>query len=164
MPTSICGSTTGDFVIVMVTEPRAARTSPLQVRLPAYPRAVKRDADLDIRRPDLLGVRRLGTVRWFKEEKGYGRITADDGEVLFVHFGAIIMGGVPLTAGGATLQSRLERWHSRSRPSQRRRRTTSGLTFVRIRAAIRHRDVPIGGVAWNPLRPAWLPRMLATRR
>lgn len=48
---------------------------------------------MDIRRPDLLGVRRLGTVRWFKEEKGYGRITSDDGEVLFVHFGAIIMAG-----------------------------------------------------------------------
>lgn len=27
----------------------------------------------------------MGTVRWFKDEKGYGRITADDGEVLFVH-------------------------------------------------------------------------------
>jgi cold shock CspA family protein len=46
--------------------------------------------DLDIRRPDLLGVRRLGTVRWFKDERGYGRITADDGEVLFVHWSAII--------------------------------------------------------------------------
>jgi CspA family cold shock protein len=41
---------------------------------------------LDIRRPDLRGVRRLGVVRWFKDDKGYGRITADDGEVLFVHF------------------------------------------------------------------------------
>jgi cold shock CspA family protein len=45
--------------------------------------------DLDIRRPDLLGIRRTGTVRWYKEEKGYGRITADDGEVLFVHFSGI---------------------------------------------------------------------------
>lgn len=42
--------------------------------------------DLDVRRPELLGVQRSGTVRWFKQEKGYGRITADDGEVLFVHF------------------------------------------------------------------------------
>ena len=39
-------------------------------------------ADLDIRRPDLRGVRRSGVVRWFSDDKGYGRITADDGEVL----------------------------------------------------------------------------------
>lgn len=42
--------------------------------------------ELEVRRPELLGVQRTGTVRWFKQEKGYGRITADDGEVLFVHF------------------------------------------------------------------------------
>ena len=45
--------------------------------------------DLDIRRPELRGVRRLGVVRWYKDEKGYGRITADDGEILFVHFSDI---------------------------------------------------------------------------
>ena len=49
--------------------------------------------DLDVRRPELRGVRRTGTVRWFKPDKGYGRITADDGEVLFVHFSAIVMDG-----------------------------------------------------------------------
>jgi CspA family cold shock protein len=49
--------------------------------------------DLDIRRPDLDGVRRRGTVRWYKDDKGYGRITADDGEVLFVHFSGIEMDG-----------------------------------------------------------------------
>lgn len=47
------------------------------------------DDGLDIRRPELKGVRRPGTVLWFKDEKGYGRITADDGEVLFVHFSGI---------------------------------------------------------------------------
>jgi CspA family cold shock protein len=46
--------------------------------------------DLDIRRPDLLGVPRKGTVRWFKDDKGYGRITADDGEVLFFHCSEIL--------------------------------------------------------------------------
>lgn len=51
------------------------------------------DDDLAIRRPELRGIRRLGTVRWFKREKGYGRITADDGEVLFVHFSAILADG-----------------------------------------------------------------------
>jgi cold shock protein len=49
--------------------------------------------DLDIRRPELRGVRRSGTVRWFKDDKGYGRITADDGEVLFVHFSSIVADG-----------------------------------------------------------------------
>jgi cold shock protein len=52
--------------------------------------------DLDIRRPELLGARRTGTVRWFKAEKGYGRITADDGEVLFVHFCDVVMDGYRL--------------------------------------------------------------------
>jgi cold shock protein len=47
------------------------------------------DDALVIRRPELKGVRRRGTVRWYKDEKGYGRITADDGEVLFVHFSGI---------------------------------------------------------------------------
>lgn len=51
------------------------------------------DSDLTGRRPDLLGVRRTGTVRWFKPEKGYGRITADDGEVLFVHFSSVLVDG-----------------------------------------------------------------------
>jgi cold shock CspA family protein len=46
--------------------------------------------ELEIRRPDLLGLRRTGTVRWFKDDKGYGRITADDGEILFVHFTGIV--------------------------------------------------------------------------
>jgi CspA family cold shock protein len=52
-----------------------------------------RDDALDIRRPELEGVRRSGTVRWFKDEKGYGRITADDGEVLFFHFAHIELEG-----------------------------------------------------------------------
>lgn len=48
---------------------------------------------LEIRRPELHGVRRSGIVRWFKEENGYGRITADDGEVLLVHFSSIEIQG-----------------------------------------------------------------------
>jgi cold shock CspA family protein len=38
------------------------------------------------RRPDLQGVRRMGTVRWFKNDRGDGRITADAGDVLLVSF------------------------------------------------------------------------------
>ncbi len=48
---------------------------------------------LDIRRPELRGVQRSGSVRWYKDDKGYGRITADDGEVLFVHFSSIVAEG-----------------------------------------------------------------------
>lgn len=54
------------------------------------PHYAVRVRDLDVRRPELLGVRRTGTVRWWKDEKGYGRITADDGEVLWVHHTEIV--------------------------------------------------------------------------
>jgi hypothetical protein len=41
--------------------------------------------DLDVRRPELRGVHRSGTVRWYNDDdNGYGRITAEDGEVPFV--------------------------------------------------------------------------------
>jgi CspA family cold shock protein len=59
--------------------------------------------DLDIRRPDLRGVRRRGTVRWWKVDQGYGRITADDGEVLWAHFSALIGEGYRSLCEGDTV-------------------------------------------------------------
>jgi len=37
--------------------------------------------------------RERGTVRWWKDDKGYGRITDERGEVLFCHFMFIEMDG-----------------------------------------------------------------------
>jgi cold shock protein len=34
-----------------------------------------------------------GTVRWWKDDKRYGRITGDDGYVYFSHFSALQMEG-----------------------------------------------------------------------
>ena len=34
-----------------------------------------------------------GTVRWWKDEKGYGRISGDDGYLYFCHFSALPMRG-----------------------------------------------------------------------
>ncbi len=41
-----------------------------------------------------------GTVKWFRNEKGYGFITGEDGQDVFVHFSAIEMDGFKTLAEG----------------------------------------------------------------
>ena len=36
------------------------------------------------------GAEVTGTVRWWKDDKGYGRINGDDGYVYFAHFSGIV--------------------------------------------------------------------------
>ena len=44
-----------------------------------------------------------GTVKWFNHEKGYGFISQNDGEDLFVHFSEIKMDGFKTLDEGAAV-------------------------------------------------------------
>ena len=41
-----------------------------------------------------------GTVKWFNAEKGYGFITVEDGQDVFVHYTAIDMAGYKVLEEG----------------------------------------------------------------
>ena len=49
-----------------------------------------------------------GTVKWFNAEKGYGFITVDGGEDVFVHHTAIIMNGYRSLEEGQSVEFELK--------------------------------------------------------
>ena len=54
-------------------------------------------------------MRTSGTVKWFNDAKGFGFITGENGEDLFVHFSAIQGGGFRSLPEGAAVEFEVTR-------------------------------------------------------
>jgi len=50
-----------------------------------------------------------GTVKWFNAKKGYGFITAESGEEVFVHFSSVQMDGYKNLEEGQSVEFEIEK-------------------------------------------------------
>ncbi len=50
-----------------------------------------------------------GTVKWFNDQKGFGFITANDGQDYFVHHTSILADGFKTLPEGAQVQFEIEK-------------------------------------------------------
>ena len=58
----------------------------------------------DTLRGEGTGMRTTGTVKWFNDAKGFGFLTSESGEDVFVHFSAVQGGGFRSLAEGAAVE------------------------------------------------------------
>lgn len=89
---AFCAATVSTALLVSIAGPGSAPAQ-REIKPPARRPAGKTAATATARDASGDGARQHGQVKWFNVSKGFGFITMDDGEEIFVHFRSIRGGG-----------------------------------------------------------------------